>query len=96
MPMCQMLDEFPLHIELIDRQNPVFFDISTRESVRCAPEKHKVELTVTYRDLASNNYTYKTTVDLYRSLSSLRFFHKPLEPIEKSLELIAKAISGIG
>jgi hypothetical protein len=92
------LGEFPLHIEVIDRQNPLFFDISTRESVRRCPEEHRMDLTVTYHDLALNKYTYERTVDLHRSLSSLRFFHKlvDLEPIEKSLGLIADAMSGLG
>jgi hypothetical protein len=92
------LTEFPLHIEVIDRQNPLFFDLSTRECVRRDPEEHKIELTVTYHDLALNKYTYERTVDLHRSVSSLRFFHKvvDLEPIEKSRGLIADAMSGLG
>jgi hypothetical protein len=97
MPMTgKILHEFPLHVEVIDQQNPMFFDISTRECVRRSPKEHELELSVTYHDLASNEYEYKRTVNLERSVSSLRFFHEPidLKSIERSLELIANSMTG--
>ena len=97
MPMTgKLLQEFPLRVELIDQQNPLFFDISTRESVRREPEQHEFTLKVTYHDLTSDVYEYERIVNIERSLSSFRFFHKgvDLTTIERSLESIAGAITG--
>ncbi len=90
------LREFPLHVPLIDRHNPLYFDVSTRETVRKSPDTHVFSLEVGYHDLESNTYEYKATVDLTRSLSSLRFFTKGinLQPIEDSLRKIADSIAG--
>lgn len=92
----KQLEEFPLHVSLIDRRTPLFFDVSTRETVRESPDRNVFSLEVGYHDLESNTYEYKTTVDLTRSLSSLRFFTKgiDLQPIEDSLRKIADSIAG--
>ncbi len=82
---------FPLQIPVIDPQNPFFFDVSTWTLMK---ERfgNNVELTVNYRDLAGNAYSFKTKLDIERSFGPMRIGSDPTEKIAKSLESIEKSL----
>lgn len=82
---------FPLQIPVIDPQNPFFFDVSTWTMMK---ERfgEDVELTVNYKDLAGNVYSYKTKLDIVRSFGPMRIGSDLMEKIAKSLESIDKSL----
>ena len=84
--------EFPVHIGVIDRSTPFFFDVTTREQARRNSNDEFV-LKLTYHDLASNSYTYQRPINLYHSLPSLRFFRKGIGDIVASLDSIKQELS---
>jgi len=84
--------EFPVHIAVIDKYTPFFFDITTR----CDMERNQNEefdLRVNYLDLASDSYQYESKINLFRALPSLRFGKKGVNEIAKALESIALIVS---
>ncbi len=83
--------EFPVHIGVIDRNTPFFFDISTREEIRRHSNDEFI-LKLTYHDLASNSYTYQKTINLFRSMPSLRFFKKDIGDVVQSLDSIKEEL----
>lgn len=86
--------EFPVHIGVIDRNTPFFFDVSTREEIRRHPDEEFV-LKVTYHDLGSNPYVHRKTIRLFRSMPSLRFFKKGIDVdgVVKSLDSIKQELA---
>ena len=81
--------DFPVEIAGIDRQTPFFFDVTTRACVE-RKEVPDIELSVTYQDVAGNEYKYDSTISVASSLPSLRFFKN--ERIEKALESISETL----
>lgn len=84
-------EAFPLKIGMIDRHFPLLFDITTHSDA----ERHRDEefgLVATYRDLEGKEYKYEKTINLFRSLSSLRFQRKGLNEIAEALEDIQKTV----
>jgi len=85
--------EFPVHIGIIEKNTPFFFDVSTREDDRRNPDDEFL-LKVTYHDLLANSYTYEQRVNLFRSVPSLRFFKKGVDDIVRSLDSIQQELAG--
>lgn len=82
---------FPLQIPMIDRDNPFFFDVTTWYQ---AEERfgQNVQLTVTYKDLASNSYKYETSVAIASAIAPLVIGSDPTEKMAKALESIQKLL----
>ena len=88
-PGCR---EFPVRIGVIDRNEPFFFDVSTREETRRNADDEFI-LKVSYHDLAGNEYEYCETICLFRSLPSLRFFEKDIKDVVESLNSIKQELA---
>jgi len=91
--LLQQLEEyFPLKIPVIDAKNSFFFDVSTWHMMK---ERFgdDVELSVAYKDLAGNEYEYKTKLDILGAFGPMRIGSDPIEKIAKSLESIAKSLT---
>lgn len=81
--------EFPVSIGIIDKHTPFFFDIATRRHAE-ENQQEEFDLILSYSDLASNRYTYKSEprINLFRAIPSLRFHRKGLHEIATTLESI--------
>ena len=82
---------FPLKIPVIDSENPFFFDVSTWHMME-EQFGDDVGLSVAYKDLAGNEYEYKTKLDILGSFGPMRIGSDPREKIAKSLESIDKSL----
>ncbi|NMG11908.1 ATP-binding protein [Brasilonema sp. UFV-L1] len=94
-PLPQMMQHceslFPLQSSVIDRNNPFFFDVVTYFQAK----EHfgeDVYLEVEYYDLAGNFYTYKTKVEVTRSVPPISIGNDNPAKMVKALESIHKVL----
>jgi hypothetical protein len=93
-PLPQMPDLgslFPIHIPVIDRINPFFFDVSIYYPQNELWEKD-LYLEVEYYDLAGNFYPYKTKIEVSGSVSAIPSAKDHPAKMVKALESINKVL----
>ncbi|MEG3986810.1 ATP-binding protein [Microcoleus sp. S28C3] len=94
-PLPQMIRHcdslFPLHISVIDRNNPFFFDVSTYYQAEERFGKD-VYLEVEYYDLAENFYPYKTKIEVSGSVSPITIGNDNPAKMVKALESINEVL----
>lgn len=82
---------FPIHIPIIDRINPFFFDVSIYYPKKELWEKD-LYLEVEYYDLARNSYEYKKKIEVSGSVSAILSANDNPAKMVKALESIHKVL----
>jgi hypothetical protein len=82
---------FPIHIPVIDRINPFFFDVSIYYPKNELWEKD-LYLEVEYYDLAGNFYPYQTKIEVSGSVSAITSANDNPAKMVKALESINKVL----
>ena len=82
---------FPIHIPVIDRINPFFFDVSIYYPNKELWEKD-LDLEVEYYDLARNPYVYQTKIEVSGSVSAITSAKDHPAKMVKALESINKVL----
>jgi len=82
---------FPIHIPVIDRINPFFFDVSIYYPKKELWEKD-LYLEVEYYDLAGNFYPYKTKIEVSGSVSAIPSANDNPAKMVKALESINEVL----
>ena len=82
---------FPIHIPVIDRINPFFFDVSIYYPNKELWEKD-LYLEVEYYDLAGNSYVYQTKIEVSGSVSGITSAKDHPAKMVKALESINKVL----
>jgi hypothetical protein len=94
-PLPQMIQTlgslFPIHIPVIDRINPFFFDVSIYYPNKELWEKD-LYLEVEYYDLAGNSYVYQTKIEVSGSVSAITSANDHPAKMVKALESINKVL----
>jgi hypothetical protein len=89
--MIQLGSLFPIHIPVIDRINPFFFDVSIYYPNKELWEKD-LYLEVEYYDLAGNSYVYQTKIEVSGSVSAITSAKDHPAKMVKALESINKVL----
>jgi len=82
---------FPIHIPVIDRINPFFFDVSIYYPKKELWEKD-LYLEVEYYDLARNSYEYKNKIEVSGSVSAILSANDNPAKMVKALESIHEVL----
>jgi hypothetical protein len=84
---------FPLQIPVVDRDNPFFLDVTTWVQ---APERfgHDVHLSVNYKDLADNTYSFDAQLDVANAIPPIMMGTDTYERIAKGIESLAVILKG--